>query len=74
MQDLTQWYFRAVLETCQSNYEDAAGHISKAQSEVYNELQARTAYLDFSASNYASAIQTLAKAQVIWADDMYDLP
>ena len=32
---------RAVLETWHGNYEDAAAHISKAQSEVYNELQVR---------------------------------
>jgi FKBP12-rapamycin complex-associated protein len=40
-------------------------HVAKAQAEVYDELQARTAYLDFSASNYASAITTLAKSQML---------
>ena len=57
-------FCRAILETWHGNYEDAVGHIAKAQAEVYNELQARTAYLDFSASNYATALQTLSKAQV----------
>jgi hypothetical protein len=52
------------LETYHENYEQATIHIAKAQSEVYDELQARTAYLDFSANNYASAITTLAKSQV----------
>lgn len=55
---------RAVLDTYHDDYEAALGHISKAQSEVYNELQERTAYLDFSASNYATALSTLSKAQV----------
>jgi hypothetical protein len=31
---------------------------------VYDELQARSGYHDFSARNYVSAIETLNKAQV----------
>jgi hypothetical protein len=37
---------------------------SKSLTKCSVDSQARTAFLDFSASNYATAIGTLAKAQV----------
>jgi hypothetical protein len=55
---------RAILDTHHNKFEQATLHIAKAQASVYDELQARSGYHDFSARNYVSAIETLNKAQV----------
>jgi hypothetical protein len=54
-----------VLDIHHGDYVEALDHIRKAKSSVYDELWARTGYHDFSASNYTSAMKTLAKAEML---------
>lgn len=53
------------MEIHQGDHVNALEHITKAKALVYDELWTRTGYHDFSASNYTSAMKTLAKAEML---------
>ncbi|KAI5450344.1 hypothetical protein NCC49_003127 [Naganishia albida] len=57
--------YKAVLEIHHGDHVNALEHITKAKALVYDELWTRTGYHDFSASNYTSAMKTLAKAEML---------
>ncbi len=61
----TKQLYKAILDIHYERYDTAAVHISQAQVEIYEELQSRTGYNDFSSRNYANAIKTLAKAEML---------